>query len=73
MLTSPVSSDTYPRKWGLGPVAQTRKKMVTAGQLDKHGHAVTGKTPTEWTSTYVDYSVQGDGASLGGTIAVSSC
>jgi H/ACA ribonucleoprotein complex subunit 4 len=52
--------DTYPRKWGLGPKAQEKKKMVKDGKLDKHGRA-TDATPTNWKSEYVDYSVQGDG------------
>ena len=32
-----MERDTYPRKWGLGPVASRKKALVKAGQLDKHG------------------------------------
>ena len=26
---------TYPRRWGLGPVAQKKKQMIASGLLDK--------------------------------------
>lgn len=48
--------DVYPRKWGLGPRAQEKKKMIVAGTLDKHGKQLPGKTPDDWIRTYVDYS-----------------
>jgi len=32
-----MDRDTYPRKWGLGPKALAKKKMITDGTLDKHG------------------------------------
>jgi H/ACA ribonucleoprotein complex subunit 4 len=49
-----MERDTYPRKWGLGPKAQEKKKMIKAGQLDKFGRA-NEQTPGEWTKSYVDY------------------
>eukprot|EP00040_Diaphanoeca_grandis_P024350 m.133723 g.133723 ORF g.133723 m.133723 type:complete len:472 (-) comp29692_c0_seq1:328-1743(-) len=49
-----MERDTYPRRWGLGPNAQKKKKLIELGKLDKHGKA-TDKTPTEWTASYVDY------------------
>ncbi|BGP14044.1 hypothetical protein JCM10213_002339 [Rhodosporidiobolus nylandii] len=55
-----MDRDTYPRKWGLGPVAQNKKKMVKDGKLDKHGRA-NEATPSTWKAEYVDYSVQGEG------------
>ncbi|SGY41102.1 BQ5605_C003g02470 [Microbotryum silenes-dioicae] len=55
-----MDRDTYPRKWGLGPKAQEKKKMVKDGKLDKHGR-VNEKTPAGWKSEYVDYSKQGEG------------
>ncbi|BGP06206.1 centromere/microtubule-binding protein cbf5 [Rhodotorula toruloides] len=55
-----MDRDTYPRKWGLGPTAQNKKKMVKDGKLDKHGRT-NDQTPSEWKTTYVDYSVQGEG------------
>uniref|UniRef100_A0ACD5YYB2 Uncharacterized protein n=1 Tax=Avena sativa TaxID=4498 RepID=A0ACD5YYB2_AVESA len=42
-----MDRDTYPRKWGLGPVALKKKKMIAEGLLDKHGKP-TDKTPAEW-------------------------
>lgn len=42
-----MERDTYPRKWGLGPRATTKKKLVADGLLDKHGKP-NEKTPKEW-------------------------
>ncbi|XP_073285395.1 H/ACA ribonucleoprotein complex subunit 4-like [Primulina huaijiensis] len=42
-----MDRDTYPRKWGLGPRASMKKKLVAEGQLDKHGKP-NEKTPAEW-------------------------
>ncbi|THU56270.1 hypothetical protein C4D60_Mb11t15510 [Musa balbisiana] len=42
-----MDRDTYPRKWGLGPRALTKKKMIAEGLLDKHGKP-NEKTPAEW-------------------------
>ncbi|TVU48016.1 hypothetical protein EJB05_07635, partial [Eragrostis curvula] len=42
-----MDRDTYPRKWGLGPVALKKKKLIAEGLLDKHGKP-NEKTPTEW-------------------------
>ncbi|CAL9124496.1 unnamed protein product [Musa textilis] len=42
-----MDRDTYPRKWGLGPRALMKKKMITQGLLDKHGKP-NEKTPSEW-------------------------
>ncbi|EER99769.1 hypothetical protein BDA96_02G409100 [Sorghum bicolor] len=42
-----MDRDTYPRKWGLGPVALKKKKMIAEGLLDKHGKP-NEKTPAEW-------------------------
>ncbi|GAA5843917.1 hypothetical protein JCM5353_006643 [Sporobolomyces roseus] len=55
-----MDRDTYPRKWGLGPTAQNKKKMVKDGKLDKHGRT-NDATPSSWKTEYVDYSVQGEG------------
>ena len=51
-----MERDTYPRRWGLGPVALQKKKMVKDGKLGKHGEKVDGVTPAEWTRDYVDYN-----------------
>ncbi|CAA7404957.1 unnamed protein product [Spirodela intermedia] len=42
-----MDRDTYPRKWGLGPRASMKKKLITEGLLDKHGKP-NEKTPSEW-------------------------
>jgi H/ACA ribonucleoprotein complex subunit 4 len=65
-----MDRDTYPRKWGLGPKAQEKKKLIKAGDLDKHGRSIEGKTPASWSQSYVDLSVQGDGARLVGSLPV---
>ncbi|CAL9782244.1 unnamed protein product [Musa acuminata subsp. burmannicoides] len=42
-----MDRDSYPRKWGLGPRALAKKKMIAGGLLDKHGKP-NEKTPAEW-------------------------
>lgn len=42
-----MDRDTYPRKWGLGPRASMKKKLVAEGKLDKHGKP-NENTPQEW-------------------------
>ncbi|KAG8751361.1 centromere/microtubule-binding protein cbf5, partial [Serendipita sp. 396] len=54
-----MERDTYPRKWGLGPQALQKKKMVKDGKLDKFGRKMEGVTPKDWTNDYVDYSAGG--------------
>ncbi|KAG7450380.1 centromere/microtubule binding protein cbf5 [Guyanagaster necrorhizus] len=51
-----MERDTYPRRWGLGPVALKKKKMVKDGTLGKHGEKLEGVTPTDWSKDYVDYT-----------------
>ncbi|KAF8642245.1 hypothetical protein AX16_009520 [Volvariella volvacea WC 439] len=51
-----MERDTYPRRWGLGPVALQKKKMVKDGKLGKHGEKIEGVTPAEWSKDYVDYN-----------------
>lgn len=42
-----MDRDTYPRKWGLGPKASMKKKLIALGKLDKHGKP-NENTPEEW-------------------------
>lgn len=49
-----MDRDTYPRKWGLGPVAAKKKLMIKSGILDKNGKP-NEKTPGDWQKMYVDY------------------
>ena len=51
-----MERDTYPRRWGLGPVALQKKKMVKDRKLGKHGEKLDGVTPAEWSKDYVDYN-----------------
>lgn len=50
-----MERDTYPRRWGLGPVAQKKKQMKADGKLDKYGR-VNDNTPETWKSEYKDHS-----------------
>jgi len=52
-----MEKDTYPRRWGLGPTASKKKKMITEGKLDKHGK-INEKTPTDWKKSYKDIYVK---------------
>lgn len=52
-----MERDTYPRKWGLGPVASQKKKMIQAGTLDKYGKP-NEKTPANWKKGYEDFNVK---------------
>lgn len=47
-----MDRDTYPRKWGLGPRASMKKKLIAEGKLDKHGK-LNEKTPQEWARNVV--------------------
>ncbi|GMN74558.1 hypothetical protein TIFTF001_053175, partial [Ficus carica] len=47
-----MDRDTYPRKWGLGPKASMKKKLIADGKLDKHGKP-NDKTPQEWVRNLV--------------------
>lgn len=47
-----MDRDTYPRKWGLGPRASMKKKLIADGKLDKHGKP-NEKTPQEWVRNVV--------------------
>ena len=53
-----MNRDLYPRRWGLGPKAQEKKKMVKKGELDKYGKPIDGVTPKQWSEGYIDYNAQ---------------
>jgi H/ACA ribonucleoprotein complex subunit 4 len=46
-----MERDTYPRKWGLGPMALKKKAMKQQGLLDKYGRA-NDKTPKGWANEH---------------------
>jgi len=50
-----MERDLYPRRWGLGPTALEKKKMKSAGTLDKYGRA-NESTPAKWKSEYKDFN-----------------
>ncbi|RHZ50259.1 pseudouridine synthase CBF5 [Aspergillus thermomutatus] len=50
-----MERDLYPRRWGLGPVALEKKKLKSAGKLDKYGRS-NEATPAKWKTEYKDYS-----------------
>lgn len=37
-----MERDTYPRRWGLGPKALEKKKLISQGKLDKYGRDLNG-------------------------------
>lgn len=40
-----MERDTYPRRWGLGPVAQKKKALIQEGKLDKYGRSLDKTQP----------------------------
>merc|ERR1712070_670724 len=52
-----MERDTYPRKWGLGPMAQQKKKLIAEGKLGKYGKP-NENTPATWNKGYVDHSTK---------------
>ncbi|KAJ3061726.1 centromere/microtubule-binding protein cbf5, partial [Podochytrium sp. JEL0797] len=50
-----MERDTYPRRWGLGPKAMEKKKLVKEGKLDKFGR-VNEETPKEWKGGFIDHA-----------------
>ncbi|XP_046566310.1 H/ACA ribonucleoprotein complex subunit DKC1-like [Haliotis rubra] len=59
-----MERDTYPRKWGLGPKASQKKKMILDGKLDKYGKP-NEKTPKDWSKSYVDFNIKKEETSNG--------
>ncbi|KAJ8905020.1 hypothetical protein NDN08_001532 [Rhodosorus marinus] len=48
-----MERDTYPRRWGLGPMASKKKQMVKEGKLDKYGRT-NASTPDGWKQEHPD-------------------
>jgi len=42
-----MERDTYPRRWGMGPRATLKKRLIEQGRLSKHGKP-NEKTPDYW-------------------------
>jgi len=54
-----MERDLYPRKWGLGPTATLKKKLMKDGLLDEKGKA-NDKTPADWFKRYTEFSHTGE-------------
>ncbi|MES1915884.1 MAG: centromere/microtubule-binding protein cbf5 [Cercozoa sp. M6MM] len=50
-----MEPSVYPKKWGLGEVAQKKKEMIKEGKLDKYGKP-NENTPADWKKSYEDYA-----------------
>jgi H/ACA ribonucleoprotein complex subunit 4 len=50
-----MERDVYPRRWGLGPMAQRKKALIQQGKLDKHGKP-NANTPADFVQSYQDYN-----------------
>ncbi|KAI9296775.1 Cbf5-Nop10-Gar1 complex [Neoconidiobolus thromboides FSU 785] len=48
-----MERDTYPRRWGLGPIAAKKKALIKEGKLDKYGKK-NENTPKDWATSYKD-------------------
>jgi len=48
-----MERDAYPRRWGLGPMAQRKKSLIKDGKLDKHGKP-NANTPKDFLEGYKD-------------------
>eukprot|EP01039_Chlorochromonas_danica_P005688 gene5688-6272_t len=51
-----MERDTYPRRWGLGPVAQRKKALIKEGKLDKYGRK-NDQTPADYLTLVKDNTV----------------
>ena len=59
-----MERDTYPRRWGLGPVAQRKKGLIKEGKLDKYGRA-NDKTPSDYLGKSTAAAAAGTGNRTG--------
>ncbi|KAL9647798.1 hypothetical protein ABK040_001341 [Willaertia magna] len=50
-----MDRDTYPKRWGLGPVSKLKKELIQGGKLDKYG-LPNENTPEIWLNNYSDVS-----------------
>ena len=55
-----MERDTYPRRWGLGPMAMKKKTLIAEGKLDKHGKP-NEKTPKEYLRALPDLAAMATG------------
>jgi H/ACA ribonucleoprotein complex subunit 4 len=58
-----MERDTYPRRWGLGPMATRKKGLIKEGKLDKHGKP-NDKTPKDFLEGYKSLEDGGGGGAV---------
>ncbi|BFZ06187.1 hypothetical protein BsWGS_09226 [Bradybaena similaris] len=51
-----MERNTYPKKWGLGPKASNKKRLIQQGLLNKYGKP-NENTPKNWNPAIEDYNV----------------
>mmetsp|Transcript_25237 Transcript_25237/g.45415 ORF Transcript_25237/g.45415 Transcript_25237/m.45415 type:complete len:485 (-) Transcript_25237:67-1521(-) len=65
-----MERDTYPRRWGLGPMAQKKKTLIKDGKLDKHGKT-NDKTPKDYLEGYKSVDGAAKPPALSGGVAAT--
>jgi H/ACA ribonucleoprotein complex subunit 4 len=65
-----MERDTYPRRWGLGPVASKKKALIAEGKLDKYGRP-NAETPAEYLRAVPDAAGGGAGGGPGAAAAAA--
>jgi len=66
-----MERDTYPRRWGLGPKAKTKKALIAEGKLDKFGRP-NDSTPQKWKQEYQYYTGLVAPSKVDGTVTNST-
>mmetsp|Transcript_28106 Transcript_28106/g.26938 ORF Transcript_28106/g.26938 Transcript_28106/m.26938 type:complete len:492 (-) Transcript_28106:255-1730(-) len=66
-----MERDAYPRRWGLGPMAQRKKALIKDGKLDKHGKP-NANTPKDYLQGNKDVQVSALNSSLSSSNAPPS-
>merc|ERR1712150_264599 len=66
-----MERDVYPRRWGLGPMAQRKKSLIKEGKLDKHGKP-NANTPSDFLNSYKELSAKVPGLAGNGAAATAA-
>ena len=51
-----MARDVYPRRWGLGPKALIKKKLISEGRLEKYG-GYNEMTPKQWKDLFSQHGI----------------
>ena len=51
-----MARDVYPRRWGLGPKALIKKKLIAEGRLEKYG-SYNDMTPQQWKDLFSQHGI----------------